>query len=121
MNYRELGKQLWDVFKDKDESIGDANIRPMRYYSAEALLEFSRSNTEQEVRWELTKFWEWWDGRAEELTALGFEKNDPRNAPLVLPVADLKRNGGDIAGMNDAEVLQHIGKFQNICAVRTHA
>ncbi|HZF53776.1 MAG TPA: hypothetical protein VE093_34265 [Polyangiaceae bacterium] len=118
VNYCEVGKQLWDVFRDKDEVVGDDNIRPLRYYSADAFLWFGEDRDPAWVRKQLEDFSGWWDARRADLEALGFRKDDPRNAIGSIPVADLDRQSGSIAGMSEDEILDLIGKHPWVHDVR---
>jgi hypothetical protein len=118
VNYCEVGKPLWDVFRDKDEVVGDDNIRPLRYYSSDAFLWFGENADPAIVRKELEEFSSWWDAHNDELAALGFRKGDLKNSIGSIPVADLDRQSGSIAGMSEDEILALIGKHQWVQDVR---
>lgn len=40
INYCEVGKPLYDVYKDGDDVVGEDNIRPLRYYSSDFTVYF---------------------------------------------------------------------------------
>jgi len=88
LNYCEVGKALWNVFFDKDDVVGDHNIRPLRYYSPEMILSFYDATQDSE----LPKFWGWWDANAEHLAQLGFYKDDPDLSIGAIPVARLQNS-----------------------------
>lgn len=88
INYCEVGKPLYDVFKDGDDVVGEDNIRPLRYYSPDMTVSFhprSKNNVDKF----LTDMDIWWDQNNNYLTALGFSKNDPKNAIGNIPVAKI--------------------------------
>lgn len=120
IDYCELGKPLWDVFQDKDEVVGDENIRPLRYFSANALVHFGRTNSPTEVSRQLREFNRWWDEKEEFLKSLGFKKGDPKNSIGHIPVADLCRNRGAIKGLSQSETVKLIGKYPRIKGVIVH-
>jgi len=91
INYCEVGKPLYDVYKDGDDVVGEDNIRPLRYYSSDFTAYFhSRGN--ESVRRFLDGMDEWWIQNHNYLGALGFVKDDPKNAMGNIPVAMLVNN-----------------------------
>ena len=88
INYCEVGKPLYDVFKDGDEIIGDDNIRPLKYYSADFTVAF-HDRSQEKVDKFLSRMNEWWDSNVQHLSELGFTKGDPKNALGYIPVARL--------------------------------
>jgi hypothetical protein len=118
VNYCEVGKPIWDCFRDKDEVVGDDNIRPLRYYSPDAFLWFGEDLDAARMRQELDEFSSWWDAQHTHLEALGFRKDDPKNSIGSIPVADLDRQSGSIAGMSEDEIVQRIGNHQMVHDVR---
>jgi hypothetical protein len=92
VNYCEVGKPLYDVYKDDDDIVGEDNIRPLRYYSADFTVYFHSRDTESVDRF-LNGMNEWWDQNHNYLGALGFFKDDPKNAIGNIPVAMLVDDG----------------------------
>ncbi|MGE3759946.1 MAG: hypothetical protein AB7H97_19420 [Pseudobdellovibrionaceae bacterium] len=121
IDYCELGKPLWDVYQDKDEIVGDQNIRPLRYFSANGLLHFGKTLTSGQVSRQLREFNKWWDEKEEFLRSLGFKKNDPKNSIGNIPVADLCRDRGAIKGLNQHQIVRLIGKYPRIKGVIVHS
>jgi hypothetical protein len=117
IDYCELGKPLWDVYQDKDEVVGDQNIRPLRYFSANALVHFGRTTTPADVKRRMSGFNRWWDENREFLAQLGFKKNDPKNSIGHIPVADLCRDRGAVKGLNQKQIVNLIGKYPTIKGV----
>lgn len=66
INYCEVGKTLLDVFKDRDKYVGQANIRPQEYYSADFMIKFGVELKEEYHQHRLLKFKDWY-------TQQGFE------------------------------------------------
>jgi hypothetical protein len=89
INYCEVGKPLYDVYKDNDDIVGEDNIRPLRYYSADFNAYFF-DRSESNVGKFLNGMDQWWNENKENLKLLGFEKNDPKNAIGNIPVAFLQ-------------------------------
>ncbi len=88
INYCEVGKPLYDVFKDGDDVVGEDNIRPLRYYSPDFALYFHNTQPYKVDNF-LTAMDSWWDQNDNYLGALGFTKGDPKNAIGYIPVAAL--------------------------------
>jgi hypothetical protein len=86
INYCEVGKPLQDVWKDKDVIIGEDNIRPLKYYSADFGVKFKQTSKEKEQQ-DLKSFFEWFDRNENFLNNLGFYKNDPKISLGYIPVA----------------------------------
>lgn len=107
LNYCEVGKQLTDIFDDDDRDVvGDENIRPLRFYSADAELYFGSPVTEAQVEKYLREMDQFWDEVG--LDRLGFRKGDVRNAIGFLPVADL-----DMPGLSSGDILQMLANHQH--------
>jgi len=86
INYCEVGKPLFDVFKDGDDIVGDDNIRPLKYYSADFTVSFYNT-LQQRLDIVLEKMNKWWYKNEKYLNDLGFVKNDPKNAIGNIPIA----------------------------------
>lgn len=104
INYCEVGKPLWDVFKDKDDIVGDHNIRPLKWYSADMMIYFLDGG----YRGKINQFWNWFDQNSKFLNDLGFFKEDKKLAIGHIPVARL------ITTDTKEEVISKISKFNKI-------
>lgn len=91
INYCEVGKPIYDVFKDNDNVIGDDNIRPLRWYSPDFSVHFYNKSSYSVARF-VQHLSKWWDKNVEQLADLGFIKGDPKNALGSIPVAMLETN-----------------------------
>jgi hypothetical protein len=74
LNYCHKGKPIWDVYRDKDEHVGEDNIRPQFKYSADFSLSFSKGPGMR------PDYVQWWKDNEEFLAGLGLTYGDPRNA-----------------------------------------
>lgn len=88
INYCEVGKPLYDVFKDGDDIVGEDNIRPLQYYSCDFNVSFHERSFRSAFLF-LCKMDEWWDRNHNYLTSLGFNRDDPKNSIGNIPVAIL--------------------------------
>lgn len=107
INYCEVGKPLYDVFKDNDDVVGEDNIRPLRYYAPDFALYFHHTQP-YKVDQFLADMEAWWDRNDNYLKALGFSKGDPKNAIGYIPVAALT----EIHDIDD--VISKLIEHQNI-------
>ncbi len=78
INYCHKGKPILDIIKDRDEVVGEDNIRPQHRYSADFHLRWSYGIGHGE-EWN-KRFDEWWTQNHNYMRALGFERDDPRCA-----------------------------------------
>jgi len=100
INYCEVGKPLYDVFKDDDDIVGEDNIRPLRWYSPDFTAYF-HDRGQNNVDKFLNAMDIWWDQNNNYLTALGFIKGDPKNAIGNIPIAMLETNRSREEVIND--------------------
>jgi hypothetical protein len=106
LNYCEVGKPLWDVFKDDDDVIGDGNIRPLRWYSGSFRIWFGEDRRHED---QLARFNEWFDRNRRRMNALGFVQDSPDLSLGEIPVAAL-------AGERD-DLVRRIGAHASVVAV----
>lgn len=107
INYCQIGKPLYDVYKDGDEVVGDEAIRPLRQYSADFNVSFS-SVSQQGHDTFMAGFWEWFDRKSNYLSALGFRRTDPDLAVGYLTVADLVSTDSRETILDALSARQHI-------------
>jgi hypothetical protein len=106
VNYCEVGKPLYDVFRNGDDIIGDDNIRPLRYYSPDfgvylTNVKFSDMN-------------EWWNINREKLSKLGFFEHDVTNAIGNIPVARIESK------KSIEKIVKELEEFDRIVQVVCH-
>lgn len=113
INYCEVGKPLYDVYKDGDDIVGEDNIRPLKWYSADFTAYFHDRKQPSVDRF-LNGMNEWWDQNNNYLTALGFTKDDPKNAIGNIPVAMLETD------MAQEEVIYNLIDFNKMDRVEVY-
>jgi len=128
-DYCEVGKSLLDVFDNKDDIVGDDNIRPLRYYSADTIMRFRSPYVfpfiyavlnwlHRTIRHKQFKIW--WKKHAEKLADLGFIWGDPKNSIGYITVAHLNRNKGSIAGLSVPRIIDLLGHHQHFKCIHCH-
>jgi hypothetical protein len=110
INYCEVGKPLYDVYRDGDDIVGEDNIRPLRYYSPDFRVHF-HEKSKKDVDEFLIGMDRWWNDNHEYLAATGFHKNDPKNAIGNIPVAKLDTD------LSNNEIVNKLCKFNIINSV----
>lgn len=115
INYCEVGKPLLDVFKDQDELVGDDNIRPLHYYSADFQIKFGPSTPDNVYMERLNLFNQWWDIKSDYLKSIGLVKNK-KLALGMIPVAKLNKDKSQLNELTDVEIVQVLSTYQTIKA-----
>ena len=110
VNYCEVGKPLWDVFKDDDNIVGEHNIRPLKYYSSDMSIYFTTGSMNSKMH----LFDQWWHRNENFLNSLGFYKGDKKLAIGLLPVAKLVKD----PTFNNQYYIDEISKYNTISKVR---
>jgi hypothetical protein len=113
INYCEVGKPLYDVYKDGDDVVGEDNIRPLKWYSPDFTAYFHDRGSNSVNRF-LKGMDEWWDRNDNYLTVLGFTKGDPRNAIGNIPVAMLETD------LSNEDVIYSLVEFNKMDRVEIH-
>lgn len=113
INYCEVGKPLYDVYKDGDDVVGEDNIRPLRWYSADftGYFHYRRKTSVDSF---LEGMDDWWNKNDNYLKALGFTKGDPKNAIGNIPVAMLDTN------LTQEEIINTLIEFNEIDRVEVN-
>lgn len=107
INYCEVGKPLYDVYKDDDDIVGEDNIRPLKWYSPDFTAYYF--NRPIETVNQFSKGMEqWWDRNNNYLSALGFTKGDPKNAIGNIPVAMIETN------LSQQEIIKNLCQYNKI-------
>jgi len=105
INYCEVGKPLLDVYKDKDEYVGNENIRPLEYYSADFMIKFGPSTTKEIFYRKLEDFNTWY-----KTTGLTF-----KNLSLgLIPVAKINMLESNFDNCIEEEIIEIIGKYNKV-------
>jgi len=106
INYCEVGKPLWDVFKDNDDIVGEDNIRPLKYYSADFNITFHNNSPGKN---KMQEFRDWFIRNENYLGNIGISRDSMLSLGDI-PVAELDRGQG-----SEEEILD---KMQNMRMVK---
>ena len=113
INYCEVGKPLYDVYKDGDDLVGEDNIRPLKWYSPDFTAYF-HDRRKTSVDSFLEGMNKWWDINKNYLATLGFKKEDPKNAIGNIPVAMLESE------LSKEQIISNLIEFNKIHKVEIH-
>lgn len=113
INYCEVGKPLYDVYKDNDDIVGDDNIRPLKWYSPD-FTAYYFNRPKETVENFLQGMDLWWDQHNDQLAALGFTKGDPKNAIGNIPVAMIE------SSLTAKEIVLALSEYNNIDRVEIY-
>jgi hypothetical protein len=113
INYCEVGKTVIDVIKDNDKIVGDSNIRPLRYYSADLQVKFSPTvdDTEYNRRKEIIK--NKYIEKQDFFESLGLFYDKKLSLGLIR-VAKLNRIASGFVDMTDFEIISSLGEFYTV-------
>jgi hypothetical protein len=106
INYCEVGKPILDVFKDNDIIVGDDNIRPLEYYSADFMIKFGPSTDEAHYLRRQQALDTWLATQEHSFTHLSLG---------LIPVATLNRE--QFAGLSDSDIVNELSLDRTIRAV----
>ena len=111
LHWSQVGKTLYEVFKDNDEAVGEGGINHQRYYSGEFDIEWGQTITENNnfKKQEINKFRNW-------LKDKNYDWNDPKLALgyIKLGQVDLKRSFGT---ENFLEIYNKLSNNLNITKI----
>lgn len=113
INYCEVGKPLMDVFKDQDEVIGDANIRPQHYYSADFQIKFGPDTLDEIYDEKTIQFWNWFNSKKEYFDTLGLVKSK-KLALGMIPVASINVQDSNLENLSQIEIIEKLSQYQKI-------
>jgi hypothetical protein len=115
INYCEVGKPLLDVFKDNDEVVGDNNIKPLKYYSADWQIKFGPDTLDWVYQQRYEEFKKWFNSRRNYFNQLGIAWG-PRMSLGMIPVAHLNIQDSNLENLNKIEIVKKLSLFQKIKA-----
>ncbi|MBX2988002.1 MAG: hypothetical protein KF802_08890 [Bdellovibrionaceae bacterium] len=112
VSYCEVGKPLHDIWRDRDAEIGHEVVIPLRYYSADGMINFGGGVDAAAARRHTENFHRWWDENKADIEALGFLKHDRKNSLGNIVVAELNRETGAIRGLPDDGIVELLSGYQ---------
>ena len=112
LHWSQVGKTLFEVFRDKDEAVGEGGINHQQYYSGEFDIEWGQTINENTFDWkkeEMDQFRSW-------LKNNNYDWNDPKLALgyIKLGQVDLKRSFGT---ENFIEIYNKLSNNLNITKI----
>ena len=112
LHWSQIGKTLFEVFRDKDEAVGEGGINHQQYYSGEFDIEWGQTINENTFDWkkeEMDQFRSW-------LKNNNHDWNDPKLALgyIKLGQVDLKRSFGT---ENFIEIYNKLSNNLNITKI----
>ena len=111
LHWSQIGKTLFEVFRDKDEAVGEGGITHQQYYSGEFDIEWGQTVTEKTAfkKEEMDAFRNW-------LKDNNYDWNDPKLALgyIKLGQVDLKRSFGT---ENFLEIYNKLSNNLNITKI----
>ena len=113
INYCEVGKPLLDVFKDNDEVIGNHNIKPLKYYSADWQIKFGPDTLDWVYSQRLDEFKNWFDKKSNYLNYLGINWETNMSLGLI-PVANLNTEDSNLIGLSKIDIVNKLSEYQKI-------
>jgi hypothetical protein len=113
INYCEVGKHLLELFIDNDDIVGEHNIRPAKYYSADFKLKFFTDRPRNEFEEFNQRVQSWVNDNSEFFKNLGIE-----NLALgFIPVATLNHQLSGLDNLSQLEIVNKLKKFNKVKSV----
>ena len=111
INYCEVGKHLLEMFVDNDNDIvGDQNIRPLKYYSADFKIKFCTDTPRDEFLNFSNRLHTWVDSNKEKFKELGITDYNQG----LIPVAVLNYNESNLVGLTQKDIIYKLSKFNRV-------
>lgn len=89
VNYCQVGRHFYEIFRAKDSQLADEHIQPYRYISANSMLYFGPSTGHAFAKSMYEQMGIWFSNNRERFDRLGFNWGDPKLAIGQIPVASL--------------------------------
>jgi hypothetical protein len=109
INYCEVGKPLLDVFKDNDTIVGDNNVRPLEYYSADFQIKFGPSTPDEIYVKRQQDFNQWLEKQTYNFKNLSLG---------LIPVASLNITDSGFENLQPVDIVNALSGFQRIRSTR---
>jgi len=114
INYCEVGKHLLELYVDDDDVIGEHNIRPLKYYSADFKLKFFTDLPRDEFLKFDSKFQSWINDNSELFKKLGF-----KHLSLgFIPAALINYTDSGFTGLTQEEIIKQLSIYNFISDVK---
>jgi hypothetical protein len=117
INYCEVGKPMHDVLSDDDEIIGNNNIRPLSYYSADFQIKFGSTMTDTEYNTLMEKLNSRYENKRDFFENLGLFYNKKLALGLI-PVAKINQVYSEFIDMTEFEIINSLSEFNIVTKVK---
>lgn len=117
INYCEVGKPVYEVLKDNDEIIGNSNIRPLSYYSADFQIKFGSTMTDTEYNTLMEKLNTRYENKRDFFENLGLFYNKKLALGLI-PVAKINQVYSEFIDMTEFEIINSLSEFNIVTKVK---
>jgi hypothetical protein len=114
INYCEVGKTIQDVLEDDDQIIGNSNIRPLSYYSADFQVKFGSTMKDTSYKSLMEKLKTQYESKREFFENLGLFY-DKKLALGLISVAKINRVNSGFMDKSEVEIINSLSEF-NIVA-----
>jgi hypothetical protein len=114
INYCEVGKHLLEVFVDNDDVVGEHNIRPLKYYSADFKLKFFTDRPRSEFEEFDKRFRLWCDEHSKFFRRLGITEL----ALGLIPVAILNYELSGFTNLTQEEIINLLSVYKRVSSVK---
>lgn len=111
INYCEVGKPILDVFKDQDDHVGEDNIRPLHYYSADFMIKFGPDTPKWFYKKRLENLKQW-------LIKKGYNYKDKKLSLGLIPVAKINLKHSGLESINAPQIVKKLAKYQKLKNVK---
>lgn len=111
-HYCEVGKQIYDVYRDIDEVVGEDNIRPFKYISADFDIFLGRTLDPATRFTQRTDLDEW-------MISEGFKPWDPKTSIGHLVLGRLIPDAR-IRKLSQEQLIRQLDQFWNVKEVKVH-
>lgn len=113
LKYCEVGKPLYDVFKDQDEDVGDDNIKPQYYYNSDFCINLPEKDpSDQKINQWNAEFKQWYYNNSNWLKSLGLDDSDPAVLAGQITVAHINTSLDRFEIIKSLEPRQHIKNIE---------
>jgi hypothetical protein len=118
INYCEVGKHLLDVFIDKDDVVGDENIRPLKYYSADFKIKFNPVLPRDKLQEFTDSFESWFSDNEHYFAEMNIHKDKYRALGLI-PVASINREASGFLTYTDNDIIEELAVYNRVIGVKS--
>lgn len=118
INYCEVGKHLLELYLDNDDIVGDDNIRPLKYYSADFKIKFGADSSPARLEQFTNDFESWFDNNKTYFESINIHKDKYRALGLI-PVASINREASGFLTYTDTDIIEELAVYNRVIGVKS--